>query len=75
MTRIKPNGDWFQYPEGTKAHAFMGGFWYKMPNRFWKWNGPKGNGGSFPRPGGDAIGACIELPSVNQCHVQESNHD
>lgn len=39
-------------PCGTKAPAIMGGWWYKLENG-WKWNGPDGNGGTFPGPGGD----------------------
>jgi hypothetical protein len=30
--------------------------------RGWKWNGPDGNGGTFPTPGGNACGACVSLP-------------
>lgn len=41
-----------QAPLGTRAPALMGGAWCKV-ERGWKWNGPDGNGGTFPRPGGD----------------------
>ena len=49
--------DWSEYPIGTKAHAFMGGYWIKTESG-WKWN----SGSTFPTPGGDAIGRCVELP-------------
>jgi len=52
---------WRDYPEGTKAHAVMGGAWFKTAIG-WKWNGPDGSGGTFPTPGGDACGRCVELP-------------
>jgi hypothetical protein len=42
---------------GTKAHAFNGGYWIRV-QRGWKWF----SGDTFPRPGGDACGACIEFP-------------
>mgnify|MGYP003337853327 FL=1 len=45
-------------PLGTRAPAFMGGAWCKVANG-WKWNGPDGNGGTFPRPGGDWDGRLI----------------
>jgi len=51
--------NWSEYPTGTKAHAYNGGHWTKMPNG-WKWF----CGDTFPTPGGDAIGACIELPNI-----------
>ena len=43
---------------GTKAPAVMGGWWCKL-ELGWKWNGPNGNGGTFPRPGGDWTGHLI----------------
>lgn len=45
-------------PIGTKAPAFIGGFWYRT-ERGWKWLGPDGNGGTFNRPGGDWDGRLI----------------
>ncbi|MEN2425966.1 hypothetical protein AA0N74_07990 [Chromobacterium vaccinii] len=45
-------------PIGTKAPAIMGGYWYRT-DRGWKWNGPEGSGGTFPRPGGDWNGDLI----------------
>jgi hypothetical protein len=45
-------------PVGTKAPAIMGGHWYKT-ERGWKWNGPNGTGGTFPRVGGDWTGKLI----------------
>ena len=56
--RLWKDRDWSEYPVGTKAHAYNGGHWTKMPNG-WKWF----CGDTFPMPGGDAIGACIELPN------------
>jgi hypothetical protein len=55
--RIKKDRDWRDYPIGTKAHAFDGGHWIRV-ERGWKWF----NGSTFPTPGADAIGDCIELP-------------
>ncbi len=45
-------------PVGTIAPAIMGGHWYKT-ERGWKWNGPEGSSGTFPRPGGDWSGKLI----------------
>ena len=55
--KIKRDRPWSEYPIGTKAHAFMGGYWERVKNG-WKWC----TGATFPRPGGDAIGECVELP-------------
>lgn len=54
-------------PIGTKAPAIMGGWWYRT-ERGWKWQGPEGNGGTFPRPGGDWNGQLIapEAPRAPQ---------
>lgn len=50
--------DWRDYPVWIKAHSYLGGYWIKVENNGWKWCvGP-----TFPTPGGDAIGKCIELP-------------
>lgn len=49
------------FPVGTKALAAIGGHWYKLEGGGWKWNGPTGSGGTYPRPGGDWRGD-IELP-------------
>lgn len=49
---------WSEYPIGTKAHAFNGGYWIRVPLG-WKWC----CGATFPTPGGDACGNCIELPA------------
>jgi hypothetical protein len=56
--RLWKDRNWSEYPIGTKAHAYNGGHWTKMPNG-WKWF----CGDTFATPGGDAIGACIELPN------------
>lgn len=54
---------WSEYPAGTKAHAFNGGAWLKLHNGRWQWNGHTSSpGGSFPTPGADAFGVCVELP-------------
>jgi hypothetical protein len=52
---------WSAYPLGTKAHSCMGGWWLRT-ERGWQWNGKHG---TFPTPGGEACGACIELPLSN----------
>lgn len=49
---------WSEYPLCTKAPAINGGWWYKMADG-WKWNGPDGNGDTFPTPGADADGTVI----------------
>jgi hypothetical protein len=55
--------EWHDYPAGTKAHAYNGGAWLKLDNGRWQWNGhTKAPGSTFPAPGADAIGACVELP-------------
>jgi hypothetical protein len=36
----------------------MGGHWIRVEDG-WKWH----NGATFPSPGGDAVGCCIELPN------------
>ena len=56
--RLWKDRDWNAYPLGTKAHAYNGGHWTRVRNG-WKWF----CGDTFPTPGGDAIGACIELPN------------
>lgn len=52
-------------PVGTRAPAFMGGHWYRTALG-WKWNGPHGNGGTYPRPGGDWTGKLIYPPEKNE---------
>lgn len=42
-------------PLGTRAPCVMGGAWCKV-QLGWKWNGPGGSGGTFPRPGGSWVG-------------------
>lgn len=56
-TLITQDRPWREYLMGTKAHAFNGGYWERVPTG-WKWF----TGSTFPTPGGDAIGKCIELP-------------
>jgi hypothetical protein len=63
--RLRKDRDWGDYPLGTKAHAYNGGYWIRVSNG-WKWS----CGDTFPTPGGDAIGACVELP--NKINVQVS---
>ena len=53
--------EWREYAIGTKAHSFSGGYWEKVEYG-WKWGGSKSRGGTFPTPGGDACGLCVELP-------------
>ena len=50
-------------PVGTLAPAIMGGRWYRT-ELGWKWNGPDGSGGTFPRPGGNWGGELI-APNVD----------
>lgn len=58
MTDLRPKDrEWRDYPLGTRVHAVNGGYWERV-ERGWKWI----RGSTFPRPGGDAIGNCIELP-------------
>jgi hypothetical protein len=56
--RLWKDRDWHNYPLGTRAHAYNGGHWVRVRNG-WKWH----CGDTFPTPGADAIGACIELPN------------
>lgn len=50
--RIKHDGRQLSdYPLGTKAMAYNGGFWERT-TRGWRWCG----GDTFPRPGGDWLG-------------------
>ncbi len=55
--RERQNRPWRDYPIGTRAHAFNGGYWERVANG-WKWC----SGATFPTPGGDACGLCVELP-------------
>ena len=57
MKLLRVDRYWNEYPLGTKAHAIMGGYWIRVQHG-WKWC----TGSTFPTPGGDACGACIELP-------------
>lgn len=50
---------------GTKAHSFSGGYWIKL-SVGWKWC----TGAIFPRPGGDAIGKCVELPACHEARTE-----
>jgi hypothetical protein len=60
LVLLRVDRPWSEYPLGTKAHSFMGGYWIRV-KRGWKWH----CGDTFPTPGGDACGACIELPEQN----------
>lgn len=51
---------WSDYPLGTKAYAYNGGYWIRVSDG-WKWN----SGSTFPTPGGDACGRCVLLPEEN----------
>lgn len=55
---------WREYPLGTKAHAYNGGYWTRVEHG-WKWGK---HGDVFPTPGGDACGKCIELPFEGDNH-------
>lgn len=61
--RLKVDRPWSLYPIGTKAHAVTGGHWTRT-ERGWKALG----GDTFPTPGGDACGDCIELPEGARLH-------
>lgn len=52
--------DWSDYPTGTRAYGWNGGWWERV-ERGWQPNVSKD---VFPAPGGDAVGACIELPAT-----------
>lgn len=65
---MRVDRDWSDYPIGTKAHAVMGGYWIRVQHG-WKWF----NGSAFPTPGGDACGACIELPKPAASPAQPSD--
>ncbi len=54
--RQRADRPWSEYPLGTKAFALMGGHWTRVEHG-WKW---MTNGGTFPRPGGDAFD--VQLP-------------
>ena len=59
--RRRVDREWSEYPLGTKTHSFSGGYWERVEYG-WKWGGSKSRGGTFPTPGGDACGRCVELP-------------
>ena len=46
---------WHEYPIGTKALALMGGHWLRI-EAGWRW---MPCGGTFPRPGGDAVSVVL----------------
>jgi len=58
--RIAVDRPWRDYPIGTKAHSCIGGHWTRT-ERGWQ----ASSGCTFPTPGGDAVGACIELPTLH----------
>lgn len=45
-------------PLGTKAPSIGGGAWCKVA-KGWKWNGPRGHGSTFPRPGAEWDGRLL----------------
>jgi hypothetical protein len=54
---------WRDYPLGTKAHAYNGGWWTRVEHG-WRYGS---RGGVFPTPADSechpvALGRCIELP-------------
>jgi hypothetical protein len=60
---LRQDRDWRDYPLGTKAHAYNGGAWLRT-ERGWTWNGhTRAPGSTFPTPGADAFGKCVELPT------------
>ena len=48
--------EWHEYPIGTKAYSYNGGYWEKVSDG-WKWQ----RGSTFPTPG--AGWRQIELPT------------
>lgn len=60
-TLAKVDRPWRDYPVGTKAHSCLGGYWVKITQTGWQFNG-RAHSGMFHNPGGEAQGACIELP-------------
>jgi hypothetical protein len=62
---------WSGYPLGTKAHGCGGGYWVRVALG-WQYNGRHG---IFPTPGGDACGACIELPNNKLTHSEPKEND
>lgn len=61
--RLQQDRPWSEYPIGTLVHAYNGGAWLRVAGG-WLFNGHRPNpGGMFPSPGGDAVGACVELPA------------
>jgi hypothetical protein len=62
--KLPRDRNWSEYPPGTKAHAYNGGAWLKLESGGWQWNGHTSSPGStFPTPGADAFGRCVELPA------------
>lgn len=57
MELLDKDRNWKDYPIGTKAFAFNGGYWTKTDHG-WKWH----CGSTFPTPGADAFGRCILIP-------------
>ena len=55
--RFRKDRPWNEYPIGTKVYAIMGGHWTRV-QLGWKWF----CGDTFPTPGANACGRCIELP-------------
>lgn len=62
IEKISIDRPFSEYPIGTKAHSYYGGFWTKVDSG-WQWGSSTMEPGSiFPSPGIDAFGKCIELP-------------
>lgn len=57
--KLHKDRPWSEYPIGTKVHSVTGGYWIRVEHG-WKWF----SGDTFPTPGGDACGRCIELPTM-----------
>lgn len=70
MAREHQTKDWSEYPIGTRAHACTGGHWIKVV-RGWQWC----TGAIFPTPGGDAVGACVELPDTQEGPDDDGDFD
>lgn len=50
---------WDEYPVGTRAHSFNGGYWVRVEGG-WKWF----NGDTFPSPGADAFDVSVPTEYV-----------
>jgi len=73
MNKIEIDRPFIEYPIGTKAYAYNGGYWIKAGARAWKWH----CGDTFPTPGADA--RWVELPEetkpISKMTTEEKNRE